>query len=223
MKADETLAQQRGRVLETLTRQSGRLPHTPVYGSWLLGKSTEKAGRRRARIQVILTVFIALINLIGIAVSFLLIVVAVPEPRVFDDAPRWLLFAVLPGYVVTALVVETWWITRQTVNALRWATEGRRPTLADQRNTFLTPWRVAVVHLVLWGAATVLTATLYGRYDSVFIPRFVVVPGIVGAMVATFSYLATEFTLPPVAAQALEAGLAPRRLAPRIMGRLMTV
>ena len=108
MKAPETLAQKLGRALERLTRQSGRLSNTPVYGSWLLGKSTEKAGRRRVRIQVILTVFIALINLIGIAVSFLLIVVAVPEPSVFDDVPRWLLFTVLPGYVLTALVVGTW-------------------------------------------------------------------------------------------------------------------
>ncbi len=223
MKAPETLAQKLGRALERLTRQSGRLPNTPVYGSWLLGKSTESAGRRRVRIQVILTVFIALVNLIGIAVSFLLVVVAVPEPSVFDDAPRWLFFAVLPGYVLIALLIGTLWITRRTVNALRWAIEGRRPTLADQRNTFLAPWRVALVHLLLWGLATVLTATLYGRYDSAFIPRFVGVLGIVGAMVATFSYLATEFTLRPVAAQALEAGPAPRRFAPGIMGRLMTV
>ena len=41
MKAHETLAQRLGRVLETVTRQSGRLPETSDYGSWLLGKSTE--------------------------------------------------------------------------------------------------------------------------------------------------------------------------------------
>ena len=122
------------------------------------------------------------------------------------------------------MVVGTWWITRQTVNALRWAIEGRRPDVADQRNTFLTPWRVAVVHLVLWGGGHGRSpTTLYGVADRAFIPRFVIVLGIVGAMVATFSYLATEFTLRPVAAQALEAGPAPRRFAPGIMGRMMTV
>src|SRR4029079_3733930 len=124
MKAPETLAQKLGRALERLTRQSGRLSNTPVYGSWLLGKSTESAGRRRVRIQVILTLFMTLINLIGISVSFLLVVVAVPEPSVFDDAPRWLFFVVLPGYIVIALMAGSWLITRQTVNALRWAIEG---------------------------------------------------------------------------------------------------
>ena len=101
--------------------------------------------------------------------------------------------------------------------------KGADPTLADQRNTFLSPWRVALAHLVLWGIATVLATTLYGLLDTAFIPRFVGVLGIVGAMVATFSYLATEFTLRPVAAQALDAGPAPRRFAPGIMGRIMTV
>lgn len=223
MKADKSLAQRLGRVLEKLTRQSGRLPETPVYGSWLLGKSTESAGHRRVRIQVILTTFIMVINLAGMAVSLLLIAVAVPAPSIFRDAPAWLTYGVMPGYVVVALLIGTWWITGQTVNALRWAVEGRRPSIADQRNTFLTPWRVAVAHLVLWGGATTLSATLYGMVNTVFIPRFVVVLGIVGAMVATFAYLATEFTLRPVAAQALEAGPAPRRFAPGIMGRLMTV
>lgn len=223
MKADKALAQRLGRVLEKLTRQSGRLPETSVYGSWLLGKPTEGARRRRVRIQVILTAFIVLINLAGIGVSFLLLAVAVPAPSIFSDAPAWLTFGAMPGYVVVALVVGTWWITTQTVRSLRWAVEGRRPSIVDQRNTFLTPWRVAMAHLVLWGGATVLSATLYGIVDTDFIPRFVVVLGIVGGMVATFTYLATEFTLRPVAAQALEAGPAPRRFAPGIMGRLMTV
>jgi adenylate cyclase len=223
MKATDTLAHRLGRLLERLTRQSGRLPATPVYGSWLLGRSTEDPGRRRVRIQVILTLFIALINLIGIAVAFVLIVVAVPDPDVFEDAPLSLVTVVLPAYILIALVIGTWWITQQTVNALRWATEGGVPTLADQRATFATPWRVALVHALLWGIATVLSAALYGHYDAAFIPRFLGMLGIIGAMVATFSYLATEFTLRPIAAQALAAGPAPRRIAPGIMGRLMTV
>ena len=37
MVAKRTTAQRLGRVLERVTRQSGRLPETPAYGSWLLG------------------------------------------------------------------------------------------------------------------------------------------------------------------------------------------
>ncbi len=38
MNARKSIAHRLGRVLETVTRQSGRLPDTPEYGSWLLGK-----------------------------------------------------------------------------------------------------------------------------------------------------------------------------------------
>ena len=56
-----------------------------------------------------------------------------------------------------------------------------------------------------------------------FIPRFLVAVSFCGVLVATGSYLLTEFALRPVAAQALEAGPPPRRLAPGIMGRTMMV
>lgn len=210
MKADETLARKLGRVLERVTRQSGRLPKkTPAYGSWLLGRRVETAGRRRVRIQVILTVFISVINVVGIAVAALLVLVAFPEPDIFEDAPLRYGVVIMPVYVISALAVGTWLLTDTTVNALRWATERRRPTVDDQRSTFMIPWRVAVVHIALWGGAAVLSTVLFGRVDAAFIPRFLGVLGIVGAMVATFSYLATEFTLRPIAAQAPRPALRP--------------
>ena len=65
--------------------------------------------------------------------------------------------------------------------------------------------------------------TLYGLADSTFIPIVGFSVSFCGILVATASYLFTEFALRPVAAQALEAGRAPRRLAPGIMGRTLTV
>ena len=41
MTAKRTTAQRLGRLLEIVTRQSGRLPETPAYGSWLLGRVSE--------------------------------------------------------------------------------------------------------------------------------------------------------------------------------------
>ncbi|MDQ2628423.1 MAG: hypothetical protein M3Y90_15700, partial [Actinomycetota bacterium] len=58
MKPPKTTAQRLGRILELLTRQSGRLPETPEYGSWLLGRVSESQYLRRIRIQFILTVVI---------------------------------------------------------------------------------------------------------------------------------------------------------------------
>ena len=129
----KSVAHRLGRVLEKVTRQSGRLPDTPDYGSWLLGKASESQLRRRVRIQVILTVFIVAFNLIGICVAVLLVTVVFPVPSIFSDAPKWMTFVVSPAYVALALVIGTFWVTRRTVNALRWSIEERKPTRDDQR------------------------------------------------------------------------------------------
>jgi adenylate cyclase len=219
--ATMTVAHRLGRVLEKLTRQSGRLPDAPEYGSWLLDKSTERLARRRIRIQVILTVFVLGANILGIGAALMLVTVAFPVPSV-SEAPAWITW-VVPAYIVLALMIGTFWLTRRTVNDLRWAIEERAPTHDDQLNTFLAPWRVAKAHLVLWGIGTALFTTLYGLQDTQFIPRFLFTISFAGVVVATACYLLTEFALRPVAAQALEAGPPPRRLTARIMGRLMIV
>ena len=223
MTAKRSLAQRLGRVLERVTRQSGRLPETPAYGSWLLGRVSESQARRRVRIQIMMTVFLVAVNLIGIAVAVLMVTVAFPVPSVFSDAPLWMSFAVAPAYIVVALVFGIFWITRRAVRKMRWAIEGRKPTPADERNTFLAPLRVAVRLLIFWGVGAALFTTLYGLANGLFIPRFLFVVTFCGVLVATSGYLITEFALRPVAAQALEAGPPPRRFAPGIMGRTMTV
>ncbi|OBF86350.1 hypothetical protein A5791_21245 [Mycobacterium sp. 852002-51163_SCH5372311] len=222
MAGRKTVAQRLGRVLERVTRQSGR-PDTPAYGSWLLGRVSESQHRRRVRIQVILTTLIVAANLIGIAVNVLLVTVAIPQPSVFHDAPKWLTFGVAPGYMAFALALGAYWITRRTVLALRWSIEERPPSHDDERNTFLAPWRVALGDLILWGIGAVLLTTLYGSINHQFIPRFLITVAFAGLLVSTGSYLLTEFALRPVAAQALQAGPPPRRLAPGIMGRTMMV
>lgn len=223
MSASPSVAQRLGRVLERVTRQSGRLASTPAYGSLLLGKVSESPAKRRVRIQTLITVFMLAVNLIGIAVAILLVTVTFPVPSVFRDAPGWLTFAVVPAYGAAALAFGSWWITTRTVNDLRWAIDGRPPTRADQRNAFFTPWRVASAQLVLWAVGTTVFTILYGMYDTDFIPRLALGVGFCGVLVSANAYLFTEFAMRPVAAQALAAGPPPHRLAPGIMGRTMTV
>ena len=223
MSANQSVAQRIGRVLERVTRQSGRLTETPAYGSLLLGRVSESQRRRRIRIQVILTVLVLGANLIGIGVALLLVTVAIPEPSVFDDAPAWITFGVSPAYIAVALAVGTYWVTRRLVLTLRWAIEERTPTPEDERNTFLAPWRLAMYDLILWGIGTVVLTTLFGLANTMFIPRFLFAVSFCGVLVATGSYLLAEFALRPVAAQALEAGPPPRRLSAGIMGRTMVV
>jgi adenylate cyclase len=223
MMATRTVAQRLGRLLEIVTRQSGRLPETPAYGSWLLGRVSESQARRRVRIQIIITVFILATNLIGIGVATLLLTIAFPKPSIFGDAPLWITFAVIPAYVAVALALGTYWITRRTIGVLRWAIEERPPTPADERSTFTAPFWLSLGVLILWGLGAALLTTLYGLADRTFIPIVGFSVSICGILVSTASYLFTEFALRPVAAQALEAGGAPRRLAPGIMGRTLTV
>lgn len=223
MSSKRSVAQRLGRILEVVTRQSGRLSSTPAYGSLLLGRVSERPARRRVRIQTILTLLILTVNVVGLAVAVLLIAVAYPDPSVFTDVPPWLPWAVCPGYIAAALAFGTWWITTRTVNDMRWAIGDREPTQDDQRNVLATPWRIAMAHLLLWGVGTILLTVLYGLYDTVFIPRLGLAVGFCGVLVSTATYMFSEFALRPVAALALAAGRPPHRLAPGIMGRTMTV
>ena len=223
MMATRTVAQRLGRFLEIVTRQNGRLPETPAYGSWLLGRPSESQARRRVRIQIILTVFILAANVSGIGVATLLLTIAFPTPSIFSDAPLWITFAVAPAYIAIALALGSYLITRRLITSLRWAIEERTPTAADERATFLAPLWVAVGVLALWGIGAALLTTLYGLADSTFIPIVGFSVSFCGILVSTACYLFTEFALRPVAAQALEAGRAPRQLAPGIMGRTLTV
>src|ERR1700735_71431 len=162
MMTTRTVAQRLGRLLETVPRQSGRLPETPAYGPWVLGRPSESQSRRRVRIQLILTVFILATNLIGIGVALLLLTIAFPTPSIFSDAPRWISFVAAPAYIAVALALGTYWITRRTVSVLRWAIEERKPTPADERNTFLAPFWLAFGVLILWGLGAGLLTALCG-------------------------------------------------------------
>ncbi|MGB2919547.1 MAG: mononucleotidyl cyclase [Mycobacterium sp.] len=223
MTANRTAAQRLGRVLERVTKQSGRVAATPEFGSWILGRVSESQGRRRVRIQLILTTFVVIANLIGMGVAALVVTVAFPIPSVFDRDVVWITAIAVPVYLVTALVVGVFWATLRVIKNVRWAIEERPPTREDQRNTFLAPWRLTRVLLILWGLGTLVLTTLYGLQDTAFIPKWLLGVSFPGIVVAASCYLFTEFALRPVAAQALEAGKPPRRFAEGLMGRTMLV
>ena len=223
MTEKKSTAQRLGRVLETVTNQSGRVPATPEYGSWILGRVSESQLRRRIRIQVILTTFVVIANLIGMGVALLVVTVAFPTPNVFAPEVRWITFIAVPVYLFGALIVGTFWATFRVMKNVRWAIEEREPTKADQHNTFFAPWRLTRVLLVLWGIGTIVLTTMYALVDAQFIPKWLLGISFPGIVVSASCYLFTEFALRPVAAQALEVGPPPRRFAPGVLGRIMLV
>jgi adenylate cyclase len=121
MMADKSVAKRLGWVLETLTRQSSRLQDEPAYGSWILGRVSESQRRRRVRIQIILTTFVIVANLLGIGVSLLIVTLVFPTPSVFAPDVRLVTFAIAPAYVAAALVVGVVWATNRVINR-----DGRR-------------------------------------------------------------------------------------------------
>ncbi len=218
-----SVAHRLGRVLEKVTRQSGRLPDTPEYGSWLLGKSTESQARRRVRIQVILTVFILVVNVLGLAVATLLVTVAF-RCRAFSATPLLDHVRVSPPAYI-ALALTDWRI-------LDHASHGQRAAVGHRRGEADT--RGSAQHVPGAVAGGEDASDPVGRRRRRSSRRCMgcrtrlhsAVPvhhRIRGFVVATVCYLLTEFALRPVAAQALEAGPPPRRLTAGIMGRTMTV
>ncbi|MHA3020183.1 adenylate/guanylate cyclase domain-containing protein [Mycobacterium sp. BMJ-28] len=223
MTPEKTAAQRLGRVLERMTRQTSHGSATPEYGSWILGRVSESQRRRRVRIQTILTTVVLGANLIGVGVAILVVTVTFPVPSVFAPKVLWITFAVAPAYIALAFIVGVIWATNRVINNVRWAIEELEPTPRDQRNTFFAPWRLSRVLLVLWAGGTLLLTLLYGLQDSQYIPKVLLGISFPGIVVSASCYLFTEFALRPVAAQALEVGPPPRRFAPGIMGRTLTV
>lgn len=222
-KTHRSTAQRIGGVLEKVTRQSGHLDAQPDFGSWVLGRVSDSTRRRRIRIQVVLTAFVLIANLIGIGVALLVVTVTFPVPSVFDSRVQWIIVAVAPAYITAALLVGIVWGTNRVMNNVRWSIDQREPTLQDQRNTFFAPWRLTRVLLILWSGGAALLTLLYGLVDVAYVPKVLLGVSFSGIVVSGSCYLFTEFALRPVAAQALEVGPPPRRFAPGIMGRTLLV
>ncbi len=211
------------RAMELITGQSSELPEASEFGSRLLGSAEEDQHRRRLRTRLLIIVFVALADLLGVAVFWIIVVVAVPEPNVFTQAPAWLTFGVAPTYIAVAMIVGSIWVKHDLIEAVDWSVVGRPPTPEDQRNTFRAPWHLARIHLLLWGVGAVLLTALYGWFDPNFIPKVLFSIGLIGIVASTNCYLITEFALRPAAAQAIAAGHPPGWLATGVLGRIMTV
>ncbi|WP_445169510.1 adenylate/guanylate cyclase domain-containing protein [Mycolicibacterium sp. Dal123E01] len=209
------------RLLEWLTRQGAASSAAPEYGSWLLGSVSESQQRRRVRLQIILTVFVVVANLIGVAVAMTVITVAIPVPNIFEGRAHVITTVVAPAYVVIAVGVGWVWATIRILDTLRWAIEQRPPTERDQRNTFLAPWRLTVIPLVLWGVGAALLTTLYGIADTGHIPKLLFGITFSGVVVSASCYFFAEFALRPIAAQALAAGKPEHRAGPGVSGRTL--
>ncbi|MBB5916310.1 adenylate cyclase [Nocardia transvalensis] len=194
------------------------------WGSRLLGSAEETSGRRRVRVQLLLTVTLLVANLTGIAVVMALIGFVLPGPTVFSGRLVLLNFVATPLYTVAALVIGFVWGTVWGVRTLRWAIDPDRIPTADERAAAArVPRRLVMQQAALWlGAAAVLTP-LYGLFDAGFVPKFLLGIGFTVVVVCANSYLIAEFALRPVTARVLEAAPDRRLRALGVFGRSVLV
>ncbi|WP_051499236.1 adenylate/guanylate cyclase domain-containing protein [Nocardia sp. BMG51109] len=194
------------------------------WGSRLLGSADETSGRRRLRVQTLLTVPLVTANLIGIAVAIALVGFVLPGPSVFGWDLVLLTFVAGPLYMAVAVLIGVVWGTVWGLRTLRWSIDPDRvPTEAEQAAAARVPRRLMVLVGVLWlGGAAVLTP-LYGVVDPGFVPKFVLGIGFTVVVVCANSYLIAEFALRPVTSRVLEAAPTRRLGALGVFGRSVLV
>ena len=138
MTADQTGTTRLARIREAITPRAS-LQATPEYGSWILGRVSETQRRRRIRIQLILTTFVIVANMIGVGVSILIETVLFPTPNVFRADVWWITTIVAPAYILFAFLIGVVWATNRVIQSVRWAIEERTPTVEDQRKRSAHP------------------------------------------------------------------------------------
>ena len=213
MNAEKSVAQRLGRVLETVTRQSGRLSDDTRVRLVAAGQGQREpaapAGAHSGHPDGLHPAHEPDRHRGGGAVGRR----RFPVPSVFDRCPGVAHLRCRAGLHRGGAGVGTFWVTRRIMQS---STVGHRGARADPRPTSATRssprggwpgWCSSS-----GASAPPLLTTLYGLHDTDFIPRFLFAVSFSGVVVATACYLFTEFALRPVAAQALEAGPPPRRL-----------
>ncbi len=168
----------------------------------LLGPVDQDLRHLRIRIQVLLTVFLVVTNVVGAGVIAALNLLIIPGGG--PSKQMWIALAIaIPSYVAVAVTIGTTVITVATVRELRWALSGRTPTSRQRRSAVRLPWRITRVQFALWFVAAIIFTTLaLVIQPSAALPTAAGVL-IAGAVTGAVAYLLTEFTLRPVAAKAL--------------------
>ncbi len=172
------------------------------FGSRLLGPEVQPIEQLRIRVQLMLTVLLMGLNMVGAAAAIVVSIFLVPAPPANETTLLALAISV-PVYVVTAIIAGVALGTSTMLRALEWARAGRRPTPEDRSRALSVPWRLTQVQALLWAGAAVtftILALILQPERAVATGLTIAVAGLVGCAIA---FLLTEFVLRPVAARVL--------------------
>lgn len=191
-----------------------RRPARRAFGSRLLGPAGQDPSRLRVRIQLLLTAFLVSTNVIGAGIVVVLSTLVVPSPAPTRQMGVALAIAI-PLYVGTAVLIGATWGTTRTVNAQRWALEGREPSSKERRRALRAPRALTAMQAGLWVLATILFTLLSVVVQPERALSTGLTVGIASIVVTTIAYLLAEFAMRPIAARALRDAVMKR---PRGLG-----
>jgi adenylate cyclase len=172
---------------------------------------------------MLLFVALTMANLIGAIVVFCFASWALPLPDIADPGTSRLVnLAIFGASLVTGTVIGTVVITRRFSRIRDWLAEDREPT-PDERDSLLrAPYRVGVVHALLWSSAALIFGIVnFLAFDQELGERVGITVLLGGVTTTAVAYLLAERVLRPAAARALASGVPDRPVRPGVKGRAL--
>ena len=182
---------------------------------------SDRLVERGVRWLMILAVTFA--NVIGTAVVFSMLAWVIPFERPETGSPVLVNLILAGAFILVAVPLVTWVLTRATTAGRAWLKEERPPTTSEQRNMLRTPLVIFVVVALVWAIAAtgfglfntlVFSAELGGRVSTTVI--------LAGLTTSAIGYMLSERLLRPVAVRALAARPLERPALPGVTARTVS-
>ena len=170
--------------------------------------------------RLIISLTIAVTNLIGACAVFAIANFVVPTPPLRDPAHVQTVNLVAFGIYVaiafpTGLVIGTRGMRRLRT----WLLEDRPATAEEVRIILRTPLRLFAIQVALWFVAAAAFGAINATFSGALAVRVVIAVVITGLVTAASAYLLTELLLRPAAARALANGAPERLVVPGVATR----
>jgi adenylate cyclase len=170
--------------------------------------------------RFIVSLTIAVTNLIGACAVFAIANFVVPIPPLHDVGHVQMVNLIAFGiYVVIAfplgLVIGTRGMRRLRV----WLLAARPATAEEVRTILRAPARLFAIQITLWFVAAAVFGAINATFSGALAVRVVITVVITGLVTAASAYLLTELLLRPAAARALADGAPERLVVPGVATR----
>jgi adenylate cyclase len=191
-------------------------------GYWLGPQGAGTGASVALRSRLLLTLSLALANLLGACIVFVLANFVIPLPELENvETARLANGIAFIVYVAIALIVGMVWGTKRMLPLWRFLSEERDPTPTERPMLLQGPLRITLVNAVLWAVPVVLFGALNLAFDPVLAISIAVTAAIGGLTTCAVTYLLSERILRAAASRAMAAGAPEEPATPGVAARLL--